>query len=464
MGTSIKRELPTNQFDAAIESNIASSTNPFATLLDIANVNNPGNSNLLLSGNASWSGTGMIFHTTLLSYQIAGVIYSANPQTITLPISDPTNPRFDALVVDIAGTVSVISGTPASNPLTPAIDENYVLIQYVLVGAAAVTPTITNEFVYREGSSPDWNVSATVGTAPVLVANFSSTTPSPFQGTECTLVNAPNYSTAKSISYTKPASNILRSTFSFLTFRVYLPAAVPLRNVVVRLYNNATLIGTVNATAWGLNMSSAATWQLVSIPTNSFGNLGITTITSIQFLFLGNAANTFSTGYDRFAFDDIKFQSGYGPQTNTATIDVQNSGVGVASTSKLNFSNGNGTTWNTTYDPLNNKVNIQSNQINANVTPQLNIIGRGLITSDAGKFLMVNSPTSETMTIPTNSVVSIPIGSVIKIAQQGIGAVTIAGMSGIIIMSSASFITIGQYRVATLTKTAVDTWYIEYSV
>ena len=64
----------------------------------------------------------------------------------------------------------------------------------------------------------------------------------------------------------------------------------------------------------------------------------------------------------------------------------------------------------------------------------------------------------------TNSVVSIPIGSVIKIAQQGIGAVTIAGMSGIIIMSSASFITIGQYRVATLTKTAIDTWYIEYSV
>jgi hypothetical protein len=464
MSTYINRNLPGDVYDAAVNSNTPSITNTFATQLDLANINNPGNSNLLLSGNATWSETGMIFDTTLLSYQIAGVVYSANPQTITLPVSNPTNPRFDALVVDITSTVSVISGTPASNPLTPAIDENYVLIQYVLVGAAAVTPTITNEFVYREGSSPDWNVSATVGTTPVLVANFSSTTPSPFQGTECTLVNAPNYSTAKSIRYTKPASNISRSTFSFLTFRVYLPAAIPLRNVVVRLYNNATLIGTVNATAWGLNMSSAATWQLVSIPTNSFGNLGITTITAIQFLFSGNAANTFSTGYDRFAFDDIKFQSGYGPQTNTATIDIQNNGTSIASTSKLNFSSGNGTTWGVTYDTVNNKINIQSNQINANVTPQLNTIGRGLITADAGKFLMVDSASPETMTIPTNSVASIPIGSVIKIAQQGTGAVTITGIVGVIIRSSASLIAIGQYRVATLTKTDTNIWYVEYSV
>jgi hypothetical protein len=464
MSTHINRNLPGNVYDAAVNSNTPSSINTFATQLDLANINNIGNSNLLLSGNAAWSGIGMIFNTTLLSYQIAGVVYSANPQTITLPISDPTNPRFDALVVDITGMVSVISGTPASNPLTPAIDENYVLIQYVLVGAAAVTPTITNEFVYREGSSPDWNVSTTVGTAPVLVANFSSTTPLPFQGTECTLVDAPNYSTAKSIRYTKPASNILRSTFSFLTFRVYLPAAIPLRNVAVRLYNNATLIGTVNATAWGLNMSSAATWQLVSIPTNSFGNLGITTITAIQFLFSGNAANTFSTGYDRFAFDDIKFQSGYGPQTNTATIDIQNNGTSIASTSKLNFSSGNGTTWGVTYDTVNNKVNIESNQINANVAPQFNMIGRGLVTSDAGKFLIVDAASPETMNIPTNSVVSIPIGSVIKIVQQGSGAVTITGTLGVIIRSSASLIAIGQYRVATLTKTDTNIWYVEYSV
>jgi hypothetical protein len=234
--------------------------------------------------------------------------------------------------------------------------------------------------------------------------------------------------------------------------------------VVVRLYNNSTLIGTVNATAWGLNMSSAATWQLISIPTNSFGNLGITTITAVQFLFSGNAANTFSTGYDRFAFDDIKFQSGYGPQTNTATIDIQNNGTSIASTSKLNFSSGNGTTWGVTYDTVNNKINIQSNQINANVVPQFNMVGRALITSDAGKFLMVDAASPETMTIPTNSVVSIPIGSVIKIAQQGTGAVTITGTLGVIIRSSASLIAIGQYRVATLTKTDTDIWYIEYSV
>jgi hypothetical protein len=68
------------------------------------------------------------------------------------------------------------------------------------------------------------------------------------------------------------------------------------------------------------------------------------------------------------------------------------------------------------------------------------------------------------MNIQPNSSVPISIGSVVKISQQGTGTVNISAGLGVITMSSAPFLTIGQYRVATLTKTAVDTWYIEYSV
>jgi hypothetical protein len=464
MSTIIYRNLPGNVYDAAVNSNAPSGTNPFATELDLANINNVGNANLLISGGASWSGTGLVFNTTALTFQISGIVYTANPQTITLPASNPTNPRFDAIVVDEAGTVSIISGTAAANPLTPAINETFVLLQYVLVGAGATVPTVTNEFVYREGSSPDWLPVSVPGTAPLLVANFSSTFPAPFQGSECTLVNAPTYNAGKYIQYTKSVGTIPRATFAFLSFRVNLPATLAARNIQVSLFNGTTLIGSVQATAWGLNMSSINNWQLVSIPTGAFGNVAITTMTRIRLFLTGTTANTFSTGIDRYAVDDVKFQSGFGPQSNVATIDIEANGTPIGSTAKLSFMPTAGTTWQLTNDLVNNKIEVRANSINASVFPELVTLGRNLVSTDAGKFLMVDSINPETMTVPLGSVVSIPIGSVIKIAQQGFGSVTIAAAVGVIVLCSGPFIIPGQYRVATLTKTAIDTWYLEYSI
>jgi hypothetical protein len=465
MSTNINRVLPGDVYDAAVNSNTPSIINTFATQLDLANINNPGNANLLISGGASWSGTGMVFNTTFLEYQISGNLLTADPQTVTLPTSNPTNPRFDAIVVDEARIVSVISGIPAANPLTPAIDENYVLLQYVLVGAGATVPTVTNEFVYREGSSPDWLPVSVPGAAPQLVANFSSTFPTPFQGSQCTLVNAPTFNGGKYIQYTKPTGTIPRATFAFLSFRVNLPAALAARNIQVSLFNGTTLIGSVQATAWGLNMSSTNNWQLVSIPTGSFGNVAITTITRIRFFLTGTTANTFSTGIDRYALDDIKFQSGFGPQANVATIDIEANGAPIGSTAKLNFMPTGGTTWSLTNDTVNNKIDVRANSINASITPGLVSIGRNLVSTDAGKFLTVDSATPQTMTIELNSTVFIPIGSVVKITQQGTGSVNIVNAVGVNLYSSGGGTSIpGQYNVATLTKTAINTWYLEFSL
>lgn len=463
MGSNINRNLPSNAYNAAVGANTPSASNAYATMLDLANINNPGNANLLISGGASWSGTGMLFNVSSLVYQIAGTQLSANAQNVTLPASNPTLPRFDAIVVNEAGVVSVISGTPATNPLTPAVDENYVLIQYVLVGAGSPTPSIVNQFVYRQGSSPDWLTSSFPGTAPSLSVNFTSTFPTPIEGAECTLVTTPTFNGNKIVQYTKPSGNIPRSTYAFLTFRVFLPVALPARNIYVYLFNGTTLIGAVYASNWGLNMTVAGTWQLVSIPTNAFGNLGITTMSMMRFYMTGNAANTFSTGYDRFALDDIKFQSGFGPQLNVATVDLSENGTVIGSTSKLNFVTGNGSTWSIVNDPLNNRINIQNNPTNAYVEPELNLAGRALLDTDGGKFLMIDSVNPEGIVVPRNNVTPIPIGAVIKISQQGIGVVSISGMVGVSLFSASGLVFPAQYAVATLTKTNTDEWYIEYS-
>jgi hypothetical protein len=310
----------------------------------------------LLSGGASWSGTGMLFNVSFLTYTIDGDYYSSVPQNVTLTVGDPSNPRFDAIVVDDTGVVSVITGTPAANPLVPSVSGTQVLVQYVLVGAGQVTPSITNEFVYREGSSPDWTPVAIPGAAPSLTANFSSLTPVPFQGTQCTLVNAPSYTTSKLIQYTKPSGSIVRSSFPFLAFRAQLLAGSENRNILVRLYNGTTLIGTAWSSNYGLSISTTGVWQLVVIPLTVFGNAGITTVTRVQFLFSGTVVGT-----TQIALDDIKFQSGYGPQSSAATFDIAQNGTVIGDTSRLNFINGTNTTVTVTDDIPNNKIDVQIN-------------------------------------------------------------------------------------------------------
>jgi len=329
----------------------------------------------LLTGGTTWSGTGMVFNVSALTYTVDGVVISTAPTSVTLAAGDPSLPRFDAIVADRNGVVYVIPGTPATNPTIPVIPTDVVLIQYVLVAAGATTPTITNEYVYRDNVFPDWTAASVAGAAPSLIANFASTFPVPFEGSQCTLIQAPTYNAGKYFQFTKPSGSIVRANFSFLTFRVYLPAAITSRNILVRLYNGATVFATgVYATSWGLNMGTTGSWQLVVIPLSSFGSVSIANITRVLFYVTGNAANTFSAGYDRVAFDDVKFQSGYGPQTSVAKITVQEAGNIIGDTATLNFTGTGLALVTASVDTLNNRINV-----NTQVDAYQRILDEGII-------------------------------------------------------------------------------------
>ncbi len=355
--------------------------------------------NVLLSGNASWSGTGMTFNVSELRYSIDGVIYSAGPTNVNLSVGDPSNPRFDAIIANDSSVISVLPGTPSANPLAPAIPGNAVLVQYVLVAANATTPSVTNEFVYREGSSPDWVPLTSPGIAPLLTANYSSTTPTPFQGTECTLVSAPAYAITKYIQFTKGTGNIIRANYPFLSIRIRLSASIGTRNVLVQLLNgNTALATTVNATNWGLSPTLVNTWQLIVIPLTAFGSTTITTVSRVRFYFPGTSPTPISV-----AFDDIKFQSGFGPQTATATFDVLDNGTTVGDTAKLNFVDGIGTNVVVTDDPINNKIDVKVDStgvtsINSQVGDVSIITSAGVSQSD---FTTTNVGGIITLVLPT---------------------------------------------------------------
>ena len=57
--------------------------------------------NQLLSGGASYSGTGMVFNVSVLNYIIGGIQYTTPAVDVTLNTGDPSFGRFDAIVASL---------------------------------------------------------------------------------------------------------------------------------------------------------------------------------------------------------------------------------------------------------------------------------------------------------------------------------------------------------------------------
>ena len=99
MSTDYRRNLPNNAYNAAVDANSPSSVNPYATIADLGGTND--GDTLLISGGASYSGTGLTFDVSELVYKIAGVEYTTAATSVTLAAADPTFGRFDAIVASI---------------------------------------------------------------------------------------------------------------------------------------------------------------------------------------------------------------------------------------------------------------------------------------------------------------------------------------------------------------------------
>jgi len=77
----------------------------------------------------------------------------------------------------------------------------------------------------------------------------------------------------------------------------------------------------------------------------------------------------------------------------------------------------------------------------------------------------INSATATAFKIPTNASVAFAVGTVITVLNKGAGTCTIsATTSGTTTILSAGAVaaspTLGQYKTASIIKTATDTWYV----
>ncbi|RLC76478.1 MAG: hypothetical protein DRJ03_28590, partial [Chloroflexi bacterium] len=65
---------------------------------------------------------------------------------VSISAADDTNPRWDIITINDAGTIAATAGTPAADPVPPALPANNILLALVYV-AAGVTQ-ITNANIY----------------------------------------------------------------------------------------------------------------------------------------------------------------------------------------------------------------------------------------------------------------------------------------------------------------------------
>ena len=345
MSTEYNRVLNNNQYNAATSANSPSQQNPYATVADLGT--GSGGDTLLISGGASYSGTGLDFDVSILVFKIAGVQYTTPSETtVTLAAGDPTFARFDAIIATLDASdnpiVDVVQGTPSATPVTPALNADQVLVQYVDIQAASTTPNITIQQVYREDQTSDWlgSVSGGYGNAAV----FSSTTPSPTEGSFCCLNTVGRYGIRRGTRFTAPAA-VNRSQYTQLSFRIYLVDDFVANYVqYIRVFGysalppeeggTGTYLGLLDVIPY-MDLTAVGQWQLVVVPTGLMNqNLSVSEIGFLNFTVYncppalvkcGGTALKDNTGNLitlQYAIDDVKLQTGATASPGTPTVDI----------------------------------------------------------------------------------------------------------------------------------------------
>jgi hypothetical protein len=384
MGTDYRRNLPNNAYQAATTANDPSQQNPYATIADLGT--GAGGDTLLISGGASYSGTGLDFDVSILVFKIAGIEYTTSAETtVTLAVGDPTFARFDAIIATLDASdnpiVDVVQGTPSATPVTPALSADQVLVQYVDIQATATTPNITTVQVYREDQTSDWLGSVFGGFGNAAV--FSSPTPAPTEGLFCCLNTVGRYGLNRGTRFTAPTA-VDRSQYAQLSFRIYLVDDFVANYVnYIRVFGYSALptdeggtgeyLGLIDVIPY-MDLTAVGQWQLVTVPTGLMDqNLSVSEIGFLNFTVYNcppalvqcggtalkdNSGNLITLQY---AIDDVKLQTGVIPNPQVPTITIEENSVGVGTTDKLDFQDGNNTTVEVTENLIDDKIEVKYN-------------------------------------------------------------------------------------------------------
>lgn len=253
--------------------------------------------------------SGLTFNVAACTYLVANVTYSAPAASLTLATADPSNPRFDAIIVDTSGAASAITGTPAATPVQPTVDESLQLaLTYVYIPAGATTPgNFNSTLIYDENAGPSSEFTCTKSGTPIALASTNN----PYHGSvdiEATAATTANYVNCQAAAAFDP------TTRNYLVFYIRSKAAWPAaRRINFQLYLGATAEGSIVAFgdgSFGFSSANTTSYQLIVIPLTSFGK--IASVDTLRWTIAG------SGGTFGFYYDFASLQSGL-PSASAAT-------------------------------------------------------------------------------------------------------------------------------------------------
>lgn len=286
----------------------------------------------LIAGGATWSGTGYVYDVSMLTYFFDGIL-TASPTSVTFGTADPTFDRIDAIVVNQAGTVSIIAGTASADPAEPVIPDTQLAVQYVLVEAATTQPTVTVENIYLE--NVEWTTSNyTVSGSPVGSTNFAATN-SPYAGTKC----VDNLRDSRTGDLFTRSASLTLSNFAQLALRVRFTAPIAANRSLLASFQDSsgTTVGrTVNLFSNGLSRTVTTTWQLCLVPVANFGS--ITSVKSLKLIMGDTSIISGGRGAQvEWDLDNIILSSGTVPVTSAPGVTIEVAGTIAGTQGTVNF-------------------------------------------------------------------------------------------------------------------------------
>lgn len=291
-------------------------------------INTSSGNQLISGGQIFWTGTGFQYIVSAASYVIAGQVYSSPQTNITLPASDPTNPRIDTIAVNSSAQVLDIEGTPAPSPSQPSVDPTtQISLGFILVPAASSQPSgVSNNDVYLENAGPpnEWACSANGASWDCADTSY------PFQGTYD--VSTTGASSTDYVSFA-PASSLDPTSYSTLNFELETTVNWSSQDALwIGFYSGSSLIGNaIEVTSGNYGWDGLASgYELVSIPVTTFSTLG-SQITSLRIWF----AKGSNPAKIALHVDNVILQSGAsggsgsgsGSSTGVTSVAMQGDGI-----------------------------------------------------------------------------------------------------------------------------------------
>jgi len=228
-----------------------------------------GGQSRIVSGGVVWTGTGLVYESINLIYEINGVQFIIADNTlITLATADATHPRLDNLYGDDTGALNKVTGTPAATPALPAIDENFQLsLTFALVAAGATVPSnVSIRDVYLEDSGQPTEFDATESTGGARIDTNNVTYP--LTGTKdiktiAAIVNGDTFTLTHSTATTFEDFNYLRLDIKCL-------ANWGNDFIQVRLRDGATQVSSALLNPTTMDVTNTTTTQTITLFNHQF--------------------------------------------------------------------------------------------------------------------------------------------------------------------------------------------------